>query len=247
MTDFSHTPVTVIGASRGLGRVLAENFHRLGAQVLVTARGQAGLDSLARDLPGVAVLACDASAADTPNRVFATQVPRILVLCGGAMPPCCPFPEVDWEAFSGNWNNDVRMSYVFLQAALKRPLPAGTTIITITSGAVRQGSPISGGYAGAKQMQIFMTSYAQKAADRAGLDLRFLSLAPARLMPQTDIGAAGVRGYASYNGTSEAAFLETMGLGQTPQQVADALVGLIGEAAPGGNFIVSPEGVAALS
>ena len=52
MTDLSRTPVTLIGASRGLGRVLAETFHRLGAQVLVVARGQAGLDAVARDLPG---------------------------------------------------------------------------------------------------------------------------------------------------------------------------------------------------
>jgi hypothetical protein len=179
--------------------------------------------------------------------VFAVQVPHILILCGGAMPPCRPLPEVNWEEFSDNWNNDVRMSFHFLQASLKRPLPSGTTIVTITSGAVRQGSPISGGYAGAKQMQIFMTGYAQKEADRAGLDLRFLSLAPARLMPQTDIGTAAVKGYAAYNGTSEAAFLAAMGQGQTPQQVADALLQLIGEAPPGGNFIVSPDGVAALS
>lgn len=247
MADLSRTPVTLIGASRGLGRVLAENFHRLGAPLLVVARGQADLDTIARDLTGAAVLACDASAPDAPDRVFAVQAPRILILCGGAMPPCRPLPQVDWEAFSDNWNNDVRMSFHFLQAALKHPLLPGTTIVTITSGAVRQGSPISGGYAGAKQMQIFMTGYAQKEADRAGLDLRFLSLAPARLMPQTDIGAAGVKGYAAYNGTSEAAFLAAMGPALMPQQVADALLKLIGEAAPGGNFMVSPDGVAALS
>jgi NAD(P)-dependent dehydrogenase (short-subunit alcohol dehydrogenase family) len=35
MADLSRTPVTLIGASRGLGRVLAETFHRLGAQVLI--------------------------------------------------------------------------------------------------------------------------------------------------------------------------------------------------------------------
>ena len=247
MTDFSGIPVTVVGASRGLGRILAETFHRLGAQVLAVARGQAGLDALARDLPGMAVLACDASEPDAPGRVFAVQTPQVLVLCGGAMPPCRPFLEVDWEAFSVNWNNDVRMSFHFLQAVLKRPLPPRAAVVTITSGAVRQGSPISGGYAGAKQMQIFMNSYAQKEAARAGVDTRFVSLAPARLMPQTDIGKAGVKGYAQYNGTSEAAFLELMGAGQTPQQVADAVLDLIGEGQPGGNFIVSPEGVAALS
>ncbi len=247
MTDLSGIPVTIVGASRGLGRVLAETFHRLGAQVLIVARGQAGLDAVARDLPEAAVLACDASASDAPDRVFAVQTPRILILCGGAVPLCRPFHELDWEEFSANWNNETRMSFHFLQAALKRPLPPGATVVTITSGAMLQGSPISGGYAGAKKMQAFLAGYAQKEAGRAGLDLRFLSLAPARLMPQTDIGAAGVKGYAAYNGTSEATFLDAMGPGQTPQQVADALLDLIGEAPEGGNFMVSDDGLAALS
>jgi NAD(P)-dependent dehydrogenase (short-subunit alcohol dehydrogenase family) len=247
MTDLSGTPVTIVGASRGLGRVLADTFHRLGAQVLVVARGQAGLDAVVRDLPGATVLACDASAADAPDRVFAVQTPRILILCGGAVPLCKPFHKLDWDGFSISWNNETRMSFHFLQAVLKRPLPPGTTVVTITSGAMLQGSPISGGYAGAKKMQAFLTGYAQKEASRAGLDLRFLSLAPARLMPQTDIGAAGVKGYAAYNGTSEEAFLKAMGPGQTPQQVADALLDLIGDGKPGGNFVVSADGVAALS
>src|SRR5258708_5032446 len=160
MADLSGTPVTLIGASRGVGRVMAQTFHRLGAQVLVVARGRPTLEALARELPGVAALACDASAADAPERVFAVQAPRILVLCGGAMPPCRPFPEVNWEEFSGNWNNDVRMSFHFLQAALKRPLPPGATIVTITSGAVRQGSPLSGGVSGAKRRRTFMTGAA---------------------------------------------------------------------------------------
>lgn len=246
MADFSGIPVTVVGASRGLGRVVAETFHRLGAQVLVVARGQAGLDAIARDLPGIAVLACDASAADASERVFAVQQPRILILCGGAVPVCKPFHELDWDAFSSSWNNEVRMSFHFLQAAVKRPLAHGATVVTITSGAMLRGSPISGGYAGAKKMQAFLTGYAQKEAGRAGLDIRFLSLAPARLMPQTDIGAAGVKGYAAYNGTSEAAFLEAMGPGQSPQQVADALLDLIDEAPPGGNFLVSPDQVTQL-
>src|SRR5260221_12755692 len=92
MADLSHTPVTLIGASRGLGRVLAETFHRLGAQVLVVARGQAGLDAVARDLPGVAVLACDASAAGAPGRGVPGHAPPVLLLGGGAMPPARPLP-----------------------------------------------------------------------------------------------------------------------------------------------------------
>jgi len=247
MTDLSNSPVTVVGASRGLGRTIAETFHRRGAQVLVTARGQYNLDAVARDLPGVRILACDASAPETPDKVFAVRTPRILVLCGGAIPPCLALHDMSWDEFSTSWNNDVRMSFHFLQAALKRPLPAGATIVTISSGAVINGSPISGGYAGAKRMQIFMSGYAQKESDRAGRGLRFLSLAPARLMPDTDIGKAGVAGYAAYSGISEAAFLDAIGTTQTPQQVADAVLGLIDDAPPGGSFLVSPEGVSALS
>lgn len=246
MPDFSNTPVTIIGASRGLGRVMAETFHRLGAQVLAVARGQAGLDRLSRDLPGIAVLACDAASPDAPDRVLAAQTPQILILCGGAVPPCRPLPDMDWQAFSSGWNTETRMSFHFLQAALKRPLPAGATLVTITSGAMLQGSPISGGYAGAKKMQLFLSGYAQKEAGRAGLDLRFLTLAPARLMQGTDVGAAGIAGYAAYNGTTEADFLAAMGPGLTTQQVADALLGLLKGAPLGGNFIVSPDGVAAL-
>jgi NAD(P)-dependent dehydrogenase (short-subunit alcohol dehydrogenase family) len=247
MPDFSRTPVTIVGASRGLGRVLAETFHRLGAQVLVVARGQADLDALSADLPGVAVLACDAASDDAPDRVFAVQTPRILILCGGAVPPCLPLPDMDWQAFSSAWNTDTRMSFHFMQAVLRKPLPAGATIVTITSGAMLQGSPISGGYAGAKKMQLFLSGYAQKEAGRAGLDLRFLSLAPARLMQGTGVGAAGIAGYAAYNGTTEADFLAAMGPGLTTRLVADALLGLIEDAPPGGNFIVSWDGVAALT
>jgi len=245
MSDFSNLPVTVIGASRGLGRTIAETFYRQGAQVLATARGQAHLDAMARELPGLKVLAGDASQPDAPRQAFAIQVPRLLILCGGAIPPCRPLPDMDWEAFGANWNSDVRMSFHFLQAALMRPLPDGTTVVTIGSGAMIGGSPVSGGYAGSKRMQVFMSGYAQKESDRAGLGLRFLSLSPARIMPEADVGKAGIAGYAAYNGVTEAAFIEGLGTPLSLKTVADALTGLVGDKASG-DFLVSQDGVSAL-
>ncbi|MBG1231152.1 SDR family oxidoreductase [Aestuariivirga litoralis] len=247
MTDFSNTPVTIIGASRGLGRTLVQTFHELGAQVLAVARGQKGLDALTKDFPGIATLALDAAAPDAPARVFAKQTPRVLILCGGTVPPCAPLPEMSWEDFSANWNADTRMSFQFLQAALKAPLPAGATVLTVTSGAMLNGSPISGGYAGAKKMQHFLSGYAQKEAGRAGLDLRFLTLSPARLIPGTDVGNIAVSSYSKYNGTTEAEFLAAMGPKLTTQNAADAVLGLLKDASPGGNFAVSLDGVTALA
>ena len=54
--------VVITGASRGLGRALAEAFHRAGARVSLFARAQAELDSLAGELKDrVAVFAGDVS------------------------------------------------------------------------------------------------------------------------------------------------------------------------------------------
>lgn len=247
MNDFLNVPVTLIGASRGLGRVLAETFHRLGAQVLVVARGQASLDDLARDLPGVRILACDATKDDAATKVLAVQEPRVLVLCGGAMTVNIPFPALDWEQFNVSWETDTRISFNFLKAVLEKPLKPGAVVVTMSSGAIVNGSPISGSYAGAKRMQMFLSSYAQKASDRAGLDLRFLSLVPARIMAETELGAAAVRDYAVYNGVTEAAFMTAMGPAQTAKDVAGAVLSLIHDGKPGGNFMVSAEGVSALT
>src|SRR5262249_54484291 len=77
-------------------------------------------------------------------------------------------------------------------ALTRRPLPRGTMIISISSGAAIGGSPISGGYAGAKRMQMFLANYAQKESDRLGLDLRFLAVTPMRPMVDTEGGRAAV-------------------------------------------------------
>jgi hypothetical protein len=105
--------------------------------------------------------------------------PNVLVVCGGARPPGRPIQELTWEEFSVNWNTDVRMSFAFCREALRAPLPAGSTVILISSGAALGGSPISGGYAGAKRTQMFIANYAQKESDRLNL--------AARIMPETGL------------------------------------------------------------
>ncbi|TAD89174.1 MAG: SDR family oxidoreductase [Alphaproteobacteria bacterium] len=50
MADFTGWRVLVAGASRGIGRAIAEGFARAGAAIAISARGEAGLDAAATAL-----------------------------------------------------------------------------------------------------------------------------------------------------------------------------------------------------
>jgi NAD(P)-dependent dehydrogenase (short-subunit alcohol dehydrogenase family) len=239
--------VVVIGGSRGVGRCIVEAAHHGGARVLAAARQETPLQKLARELPGVEILSIDATHESSPSGVFDLLQPDVLVLCAGAFPPAAPLHEQSWQQFAVNWEADVKIAFHFCKAALSRPLPSGATVILISSGAALAGSPISGGYAGAKRTQIFMANYSQKESDRLGLGLRFLALAP-RMMPDTELGQRAVAGYSRYLGISASDFI----LGMTsPPAASDVAAGVIElvtkpDRSKGNVFIVSGQGLEAV-
>jgi len=239
--------VVVIGGSRGVGRRIVEAAIRSGARVLAVARQEGPLRALAQEVPGAEVLPLDATDDSAPSKVFDVLLPDVLVLCGGAFPPAAPLHELRWQEFAVNWEADVKIAFHFCQAALMRPLPAGTSVIVISSGAAVAGSPISGGYAGAKHTQIFMANYSQKESDRLGLGLRFIALAP-RIMPDTELGKHAVAGYSRYLGISAADFVQSMISPPTSSDVATAVVELATNPDPanGNVFIVSGKGLEAV-
>ena len=89
-----------------------------------------------------------------------------------------PLQHQTWETFSANWHTDVRMAFHWVREALLKPLRPGSRVVVISSGAALQGSPLSGGYAGAKATQRFITAYAQDEANRAGLGITFTAILP---------------------------------------------------------------------
>jgi NAD(P)-dependent dehydrogenase (short-subunit alcohol dehydrogenase family) len=247
MAALQDKKIAVIGGSRGLGRVIVAAAHAQGASVLAIAKQAGRLAQLASELPGVETLALDASDDEAPAKVFARLTPDVLVLCGGAPRTIAPLQELDWRDFTRIWDNDVKSSFLFCKAALLSPLPRGTTIILISSGAALGGSPISGGYAGAKRMQMFMANYCQRESDRLKLGIRFVALVPARPMPDTEGGKAAVEGYAKYLGLSVDEHVKRMDKPQTAEDVANAVVSFSLDARLGqGNiFLVSAKGVEA--
>ena len=82
--------------------------------------------------------------------------PEVLVLVAGANPVMRPLQHQTWETFSVNWHTDVKIAFTWLREALLKPLPPGSRVVVVSSGAAINGSPASGGYAGAKATQRFL-------------------------------------------------------------------------------------------
>ncbi len=248
MVSLSGKTMIVIGGSRGIGRRIVEAGIRNGAQVLAVARREAPLRQLVHDVPGVEILALDATDEDAPSKVFDVLMPDILIIGGGVFPPAAPIHEQSWQQFSANWEGDVKIAFNFCKAALSRRLSACASVLLLSSGAALVGSPLSGGYAGAKRTQIFIANYSQKESDRLALGLRFISVAP-RIVPDTDLGKRAIIGYSRYLGISSNDLVRSMAAPPTSCNVATAVVELVlnPDRSLGDVFIVSGKGLEAIA
>jgi NAD(P)-dependent dehydrogenase (short-subunit alcohol dehydrogenase family) len=227
--DLDGTTALVTGASRGFGRATAIALAGRGAHVVGVARGEAGLDQLHRQL-GTAFTPVVADVADAAlaAQLVSDHRPRTMVLNAGATPPAAPFHEQTWESFSLNWEVDVQQVFHFSRQALVTPLDPGAVVVSFSSGAALRGSPMSGGYAGAKATIKFLSTYAGAEAQRRSLGIRFVSVLP-QLTPATQLGATYVEVYAEYAGLSTEEYLKQIGAVLSADQVADSVIDLVSD------------------
>lgn len=213
----------MVGASRGLGRGVAESMLDAGATVIAVARDPSPLSTLAGQTPALHLEAGDAADPALAGTLLDRYAPDILALVAGTAPFLRPLHQQTWKTFSANWNSDVRMTFNWLRESLLRPLRPGSRIIVMSSGAALNGSPLSGGYAGAKATQRFMADYAAQESRRAGLGIMVTAILP-RLTPATELGLPAVKAYAARAGMTEEAFRGQMGEPVTPQIAGAAFV-----------------------
>ena len=209
----------VVGASRGLGHGIALAFAEAGAAVIAVSR-------TAGDYPeGITSEIADAADPTAPARLLDRYDPQTVIIVAGATPHMRPLQQQTWETFSVPWQTDVRITFQWLREILLKPLRPGSRVIVLSSGAALKGSPLSGGYAGAKATQRFITTYAQEEANRAGLDITFTTVLPG-FAPETGIGRPAVQAYAARSGQSVDEYLGSDPM-LTPAQAGSALVDLV--------------------
>ncbi|WP_329137702.1 SDR family oxidoreductase [Streptomyces sp. NBC_01476] len=226
MSDLSGRTTIVVGAGRGLGRGVASALAEAGAPVVAVSRTVTDFPEPANGSGAIRTETADAGDPSAVADLIDRHQPTGIVVVAGASLYMRPLQQHTWESFSAHWHSDVRISFHWVREVLLTPLRPGSRVVVFGSGAALAGSPLSGGYAGAKATQRFITAYAQQEAERAGLDIAFTVVMP-RMTPSTAFGRSAVRAYAARSGVPEEEFVRKMGPVLTPEGAGAAVVELL--------------------
>ena len=218
--------VVVTGGSRGLGLGLVEALVSRGTKVTVVARNADALAAVKTRLD-VAVISADITDEREAYRILSEVQPEVLVLNAGAKPPMGRLDQISWRDFSATWETDVKAGLYWMQAALKTPLKPGSRVLVGSSGAAQNGSPLSGGYAGAKRMLWLMAKYANGVSVQNKLGIHFQAIVPQQIIGGTGVGDAGASAYAGAAGIEREAFLARFGAPMPPRDFGEKVVSVL--------------------
>ena len=150
-----------------------------------------------------------------------------MVLNAGATPRMGRLDQISWAEFTTTWDTDVRGGLYWLQAALNLPLNSGSRVLVGSSGAAVNGSPMSGGYAGAKRMLWTMAKYANGISAQKCLGIYFQAIVPLQIIGGTGVGDAGASAYARASGMKTEQFLARFGAPLRPREFGEKVVSLL--------------------
>lgn len=212
MSSLRGKRAVVTGGSSGIGKATVKALLARGVQVTIVSRRGEGTDTLRGDV----------TSAEFAAKVMHDLKPELLVLSAGVTPTMGRFDELDWATFSEAWNTDLQATFHFLKHALA--MPRGSATVVVSSGAALNGSPFSGGYAGAKRMQWWLADYAQRVSNERNLGLRFSTVVPDQLVAGTTIGTTAATAYGAMAGTTAEAFMQRYEVQLDVDMVASAIV-----------------------
>ena len=137
--DLSDQTALVTGASRGIGRTIAQSLARAGADVVLMGRDQTSLELLVQELIGdgatAEIAVCDVQDLPAVNRAIA-QITKLNILVNNAgtnIPE--PFAQVSETHFDQIMNLNLRATFFVTQAAVQKIITTGGggAIINISS------------------------------------------------------------------------------------------------------------------
>lgn len=179
----------ITGASRGLGRTIAEKFVAAGANVLLCARNKESLLEVAESLKYVRlsaeqkILTCQVDVADTAqiDQLFTfaqTEFPSIDILVNnaGIQGPIGPMEENDWESWIATVNINLFGTAYMIKKAIPIMKHQGSgKVVNLSGGGATGPRPNYSAYAVAKTGIVRLTETIAKEVENFGIDINVIA------------------------------------------------------------------------
>ena len=171
--DLRGKTALVTGGGQGIGRATALALARCGAGVIVTAREQAQVESVAKEIRARAqearAIRADVSRLEDVQAFFAEAGPvDILINNAGTIQPIAPVAAADPEAWLKNIKINLYGSFLTCHYALPQMVERGWgRIINLTAGVASGRMPAWGAYSAAKAgLETLTKVMAREVGDR---------------------------------------------------------------------------------
>lgn len=253
--DLTGRIAVVTGASRGLGRAMAEALARRGASVALVARGAAGMREAERAITaagGRAVaIPADLMAADMAERVQrrvseALGPAHILVNAAGMFGPLELIRDSSPQTWIATQTLNVVAPYLLCRAFLGGMLDAGWgRIINVSSaGALHEPVPLSSAYAVSKVALNRLTRVLAAEIERSGVTANAIHPGDVKTEMWADIRDQAAAHPAGAGYLHWAKWVEETG-GDLPEKAAELVVRLCSDeaAAINGQFLWIEDGL----
>lgn len=218
-SEFADQVVVVTGATRGLGRAIAEGFARWGPRLVITSRSQQDCEETASEIaaacegPRPTAIACDMSDDEAVvaccEQVHADLGPVKVLVNNAAFNPGPDFEPVRYDTyrrvFDTNFWGPVRMSELMIPKMVEA---GGGSIVNVTTvGAYRGSFPVSV-YGASKAALLNFTQSMAMQHTASGIRVNAVSPGPFRT-PMMDEVAEAIPGF--YDFAAEANEMKRVG------------------------------------
>jgi 3-hydroxybutyrate dehydrogenase len=212
MTGLAGRTALVTGAGRGIGRAIALDLAKAGANLALAARTRAEIDAVAREAAAAGVkavaLVCDVADPDSVRALFkdarATLGDPDILVNGAGVAPSAPLVKTTDE----QWRQALEVNLSGAFYCLREALPAMTArgwgrVVNVASIAGKTGTPYIAAYAASKHGLLGLTKVAALEVAARGVtvnavcpgyvDTPMTDASIRRIVEKTGVAAAEVR------------------------------------------------------
>ena len=177
MRDIAGKSCILTGASRGIGKTIAERLAAEGVLVTAVARDAGLLDALCSENEGITACACDVTDEEGVRKLTAGHIERHggldILINNAGIGSFGPIEEVSYQDFLKTMEVNAGGTYLFMQAALPAMKKQGDgDILNISSVVGLKGYPNQAAYGASKHAMMGLTRSIATEADPHGVRVR---------------------------------------------------------------------------